>query len=202
MPDNTTSTAMTSEQARAAIEEQYKYQLDAQKAKTKGAYDQSVNTYTDQKDKADETYQPMRNQAYTENAMAEQARKENMANMGLSGAGGTSQTLQQRNQTSLLSTLGDVNRQQQDYTDNINLALSNLDTQYKSDDLALEQQNQADLNAALTAYDQWRSGYDLSNQEYELSQSNSAFDQAWALLQKKRITKDQFEVWTGIKLRR
>jgi hypothetical protein len=98
--------------------------------------------------------------------------------------------------------LGDVNRQQQDYTDNINLALSNLDTQYKSDDLALEQQNQADLNAALTAYDQWRSGYDLSNQEYELSQSNSAFDQAWALLQKKRITKDQFEVWTGIKLRR
>ena len=52
------------------------------------------------------------------------------------------------------------------------------------------------------AYDQWRSGYDLSVDQYELSRSSRIFEQAWALLQKKRITKAQFEQWTGIRLRR
>jgi hypothetical protein len=125
-----------------------------------------------------------------------------MANMGLSGAGGTSQTLQQRNQTSLLGAVGDANRQQQDFSDNINLALGNLGTQYGADTLSLEQQNQADLNAALTAYNQWQSGYELSADQLDLSKKNSEFDQAWALLQKGRITKAQFQERTGIKLRR
>lgn len=194
--------AMTPEQAAASLEKQYKSQLDAQLKKAEAAYTQNANNYRLQLDKAPEAYQAMRNQAYTQNALAEQARKENMANMGLSGAGGTSQTLQQRNQTALLNTVGDISRQQQDYTDNINLALANLGTQYSADTFALEQQNQAELNAALMAYDQWRSGYDLSADQFELSKSSSIFDQAWALLKKKRITKAQFEQWTGIKLRR
>jgi len=194
--------AMTPEQAKASLEKQYKSQLEAQLKKAEAAYTQSVNSYQAQLAKAPEAYQTLRNQAYTEHALAEQSRKENMANMGLSGAGGTSQTLQQRNQTALLKTVGDINRQQQDYTDNINLALANLDTQYRADTFALEQQNQAELNAALMAYDQWRSGYDLSVDQYELSRSSRVFEQAWALLQKKRITKAQFEQWTGIRLRR
>lgn len=196
------STAMTPEQAKASLEKQYKSQLEAQLKKAEAAYEQNVSSYQAQLAKAPEAYQALRNQAYTENALAEQSRKENMANMGLSGAGGTSQTLQQRNQTALLKTVGDINRQQQDYTDNINLALANLDTQYSADTFALEQQNQAEFNAALMAYDQWRSGYDLSADQFELSKSSSIFEQAWALLQKKRITKAQFERWTGIKLRR
>ena len=112
--------AMTPEQAAASLEKQYKSQLDAQLKKAEAAYTQNANNYRSQLDKAPEAYQAMRNQAYTQNALAEQARKENMANMGLSGAGGTSQTLQQRNQTALLNAVGDISRQQQDYTDNIN----------------------------------------------------------------------------------
>jgi hypothetical protein len=194
--------AMMPEQAKVSLEKQYKSQLEAQRKKAEAAYTQNVSSYQTQLAKAPEAYQALRNQAYTENALAEQSRKENMANMGLSGAGGTSQTLQQRNLTALLNAVGDINRQQQDYTDNINLALANLDTQYSADTFALEQQNQAELNAALMAYDQWRSGYDLSVDQFELSKSSRIFEQAWALLRKKRITRAQFEQWTGIKLRK
>ncbi len=218
------------------IDEQYRKQLEAQQTKLGAAYSQNRAGYEKQLADAPEQYQAMRNQAYTDNAMAEQARKENMANMGMSGAGGTSQTLQQRNQTSLLDTLGATSRQQQDYTDNINLALGNLKTQYDADSFALTQQNAADLIGAQNAYSQWQSGYDLSKDQlalnrdqfglsqeqfgltkeqfgltqdqfgltrdqFGLTQQNSKFDQAWALYQKKLITKKQFEQMTGYNLK-
>lgn len=184
------------------IDDQYGAQLAAQKKKLEAGYGQGRQNYGKQMADAGDQYQGLRNQAHTGNAMAEQARKENMANMGMSGAGGTSQSLQQRNQTALLNTVGDVNRQQQDYTDNIKLALGNLTTQYNADVYSAEQQNAADKMAAQTAYGQWQSQFDLSQQQFDLTKKNSEFDQAWALLQKGRISKDQFEKRTGIKLRR
>jgi len=180
----------------------YSDQLKAQTTKIDAAYKQNKATYDKQLADAPEKYQGIRNQAYTENAMSEQSRKENMANMGMSGAGGTSQTLQQRNQTSLLNAVGDANRQQQDFTDNINLALGNLNTQHSADKLSAQQQNQADINAALSAYDQWSSDHDLNVKQLEQTKKNSTFDQAWALLQKGHITRATFEDWTGYKLRR
>ena len=192
----------TAKDWKKTIDDQYKAQLAAQKKQLQSNYGQSRQNYGKQMAEAGEQYQGLRNQAHADNAMAEQARKENMANMGMSGAGGTSQTLQQRNQTAMLNTVGDANRQQQDYTDNIKLALGNLTTQYKSDVYSATQQNAADKMAAQTAYNQWQSQYDLSQDQFELTKKNSTFDQAWALLQKGRISKDEFELMTGMKLKK
>ena len=183
------------------INDQYKNMLEAQKTKLDAAYQQNKTAYNKQLSDAPEQYQGIKNEAYTNNALAEQTRKENMANMGLSGAGGTSQTLQQRNQTSLLNTLGDASRQEQDYTDNINLALGGLTTQYNADTLSAEQQNAAELSGAIVSQGQWQSGHDLSQQQYEQSQKDSVFNQAWSLYQKRLITKKQFEQLTGYKLK-
>ena len=196
------STSTNTKAGKKKIDDQYAAQLAAQKKQLESNYGQDRQGYGKQMAEAGERYQGMRNQAYTDNAMAEQSRKENMANMGMSGAGGTSQTLQQRNQTALLDTVGAANRQQQDYTDNIKLALGNLTTKYNADVYSAEQQNAADKMGAQTAYGQWQSQYDLSQEQLELSKKNSTFDQAWALLQKGRITKSEFELKTGIKLRR
>jgi hypothetical protein len=195
------STTTTPPDQTGNIKQTYKDQLAAQQTKTNAAYDQNVAGYNKQLADAPEQYQSMRNQAYTENAMAEQSRKENMANMGLSGAGGTSQTLQQRNQPSLLSAVGDANRQQQDFTDNINLALGNLGTQHKAENLALVQQNQADLNAALTAYDQWKNGYQLDVEKFETEKKNSEFDRLWTLYKNKNIGIGQLEDLLDMKLK-
>ncbi len=183
------------------INDQYKNMLDAQKTKLDAAYQQNKTAYNKQLSDLPGQYQGIKNEAYANNALAEQARKENMANMGLSGAGGTSQTLQQRNQTSLLNTLGDAARQEQDYTDNINLALGSLTTQYNADTLSAEQQNAAELSGAIVSQGQWLSGHDLSQQQLDLSRKDSAFNQAWSLYQKRLITKKQFEQLTGYKLK-
>ncbi len=183
------------------IKKQYQAQLKAQTKQLESGYGQNRQNYGKQMAEAGEQYQTVRNQAHAGNALAEQARRENMANMGMSGAGGTSQTLQQRNQTALLDTVGDANRQQQDYTDNIKLALGKLTTKYEADVFSAQQQTAADELAAKTAADQWQRQFGLSQQQYDLSQKNSAFDQAWTLYQKRRITKQQFEQMTGYKLR-
>ncbi len=173
------------------IDDQYAAQLAAQKKQLESNYGQGRQGYGKQMAEAGEQYQGMRNHAYADNAMAEQARKENMANMGMSGAGGTSQTLQQRNQTALLDTVGDANRQQQDYTDNIKLALGNLTTQYNADVYSAQQQNAADKMGAQTAYNQWQSQFDLSQQQFEQEQLNNKFNQYMTLYQNRRIDKKQ-----------
>ena len=181
----------TSTNGQKKIDEQYAAQLAAQKKQLESNYGQGRQGYGKQMAEAGEQYRGMRNQAYADNAMAEQSRKENMANMGMSGAGSTSQTLQQRNQTALLDTVGAANRQQQDYTDNIKLALGNLTTKYNADVYSAKQQNAADKMGAKTAYGQWQSQFDLSQQQFEQEQLNSKFNQYMTLYQNKRLDKKQ-----------
>lgn len=75
------------------IEEQYEQSLAAQKAQLKAAYERNTSAYQKKLNEAAVQYGQLKNEAYVNNALAERARKENIANMGLSGAGGTSQTL-------------------------------------------------------------------------------------------------------------
>ena len=117
------------------INQRYESELRARQAKIDAAHEQEAAAYQAQIEKAPQQYDKIRKQAYTSNALADRSRRESMANMGLSSAGGTSQTLSQRNRNTLLSTLGEATRQQQDYTDNINLALSNLNTKYNADSM-------------------------------------------------------------------
>ena len=184
------------------IEEQYLKELAAQKAQLKAGYDQNAAAYQKQLGDAAAQYQQLKNDAYVNNALAERARRENVANMGLSGEGGTSQTLQQRHTAMLLGMLGDASRQQQDYTDNVNLALINLASKYNADMTGLEAQNSSALNEALIKQNQWQADYDLEARKMQEDEQQSVFKQAYNLYLKRLITAAQFKAMTGISLKK
>ena len=184
------------------IEEQYEQTLAAQKAQIKAAFDQNTSAFQKKLNEAAVQYGQLKNEAYVNNALAERGRRENIANRGLSGAGGTSQTLQQRNTAALLGTLGDVSRQQQDYTDDVNLALANLATQYGADVTSLEASNAAKRNEALIKQSQWQADYDIDWHKMLQDEQQDTFKQAYNLYLKRFITAAQFQAMTGIALRR
>lgn len=184
------------------IEEQYEQTLAAQKAQIKAEFDQNTSAFQKKLNEAAAQYGQLKNEAYVNNALAERGRLENIANRGLSGAGGTSQTLQQRNTAALLGTLGDVSRQQQDYTDDVNLALANLATQYGADVTSLEANNAAKRNEALIKQSQWQADYDMDWHKMLQDEQQDTFKQAYNLYLKRFITAAQFQAMTGIALRR
>ena len=211
---------MTPEQQ---IKNRYLETRKAQKAQIDAAYLNQKSSYQKQIKDAPGTYQPLRNQAYVNNAMAERGRREQMANMGQSAAGGMSQTLQQRNTNQLLNTVGDATRQQQGYIDNVNLALGNLKTQRSADIASARSQSMAGMNADLLSQNNWQQNFDAQRaaeqqaqqrwqseydtgqqrwqQEYETSQKNAAFDQASALYLRGLITAKQFKTMTGVEVK-
>ncbi len=184
------------------IEEEYEQTLAAQKAQIKAEFDQNTSAFQKKLNEAAAQYGQLKNEAYVNNALAERGRRENIANRGLSGAGGTSQTLQQRNTAALLGTLGDVSRQQQDYTDDVNLALANLATQYGADVTSLEASNAAKRNEALIKQSQWQADYDMDWHKMLQDEQQDTFKQAYNLYLKRFITAAQFQAMTGIALRR
>ena len=184
-------TDMSSKSSQEWIDEQYRKTADAQKKKLDADYDISQRGLESQRDKVDETYQPLRNEAYVNNALAEKARKENMANMGLSGEGGTSLSLQQRNEGNRLSTLGDISRQQQGYGDEIDMALANLNTTYNASVGSVDADTEAQRIAAQLAQGQFEDNYALSEQQLRISQGGAKVSQVMELYKKKLITKKQ-----------
>lgn len=134
-------------------------QLDGQYIKTKAELENQLNKTSQ--------YKGMRNQASANHAMQERARKEQMANMGMSGAGGTSRTFQQRNTNNLHNQIGSINQQEQDYKNNVNLALGNLKTQYDSNLASINAQNNAQRNAELLSDDQWYQGHALQKDQFD-----------------------------------
>lgn len=178
-----------------AIDQRYDNLAQAQIAQLKAQYEQNLAGYQSQLNSAPAQYQSLRNEAYVNHALMERARRENMANMGLSEAGGRSQTVEQRNTNRLLGTLGDVSRQQRDYSDNVNLALANLGVQYSADLAGISANTEAQRNAALLEQQRWEA-------QQAQSQANSVFDQAYKLYRKRLITAAQFTAMTGVKLRK
>ncbi len=184
------------------IEEQYEQTLAAQKAQIKAAFKQNTSAYQKKLTEAATQYGQLKNEAYVNNALAERVRRENIANMGLSGGGGSSQTLQQRNTAALLGTLGDAARQEQDVTDNVNLELANLATQYGADVTSLEASNAAMRNEALIKQSQWQADYDMDWRKMLQDEQQDTFEQAYSLYLKRFITAAQFQAMTGVALRR
>lgn len=181
--------------ASESIKSYYDNLMDAQKAQLLAQYEQNYAQLQKQLERAPEQYQVLKNEAYVNNALAERARRETIANMGLSGTGGTSQSLEQRNTGSLLRTLGDVSRQQQDYSDNVNTALFNLGAKYKADLSGIEEKTALERIAALAQQARFEA-------QYEQARLKNVFDQAYSLYKKGLITAAQFTEMTGISLKK
>ncbi len=166
-----------------------------------GQYKSQLADYEKQKKDAPKAFDPLRNEAHVNAQMAERSRKESMANMGLSGAGGMSQTLQQRNVNTLLSTLGGISRQQQDFSDNVNFALGQLATQYDAGTNSINAQIESEKGRAYLDQSNWLKNFGLQQDQYNLAVGDSTFNKALELLKRKSITKKEFEKMTGIDIR-
>jgi hypothetical protein len=175
------------------INEQYANTLKVQTDKLKADNTVNENNLNSKLQQADSTYQPLRNEAYVNTALAERTRKENMANMGLSGEGGTSLSLEQRNTGNLLSTLGDISRDQQGYEDEIDLALANLKTTSDANLSSITADVEAQRLAALLSQDQFEQNYGLSEKSLEETMSSNLLNQYIELSKAGRITKGEFE---------
>lgn len=191
----------TPPQWKTTVDDIYENSRTSQMAALQGQYDNQKLDYESQKSKAPEKFNPLRNEAYVNTEMAERSRKESMANMGLSGAGGTSQTHQQRNINTLLSTLGGISRQQQDFTDNVNFALGQLGTQFDANKRSINAQIDSEKSRAYLDQGNWEKNYGLQKGQLDLSISDSTFNKAFELLKSSRITKKEFENMTGIDIR-
>ena len=126
------------------------------------------------------TYQPQRNEAYTQNMADQRTLRERMANYGLSAGGGTSSKLENRLTNSLQSNLTGVNLAQQNYVDQQNNSLAQLQAQNQSNVADITAQNQLGMNTAL------------------LNQQNTDVSNYLNLYLAGRISKSQFQSLTGI----
>jgi len=154
-----------------------KNMYDPQRTAVNSAYNATAGDLNAQITNAPATYQPARNDAYTTALQQQRLYNENMANMGYSGAGGMSQTLQQRASNNLQSTLGTINTSQQEY---INGLASELRNAAVTRDTALAGV-EADKGSALIG---------------AASAEQSRYDQLYAA---GFITAEQYEQKTGIK---
>jgi len=157
--------------ANKTIDDRWKSTTKAQTAQRSAQHQAEKANIQSQVGKTQRQYDSMKNQAVTGHRMQERTRRERMANMGLSGAGGTSRTFAQRNRNNLNNQLGSVAQQRQDYTNNVNTALSNLDRQYNADVSAISAQNNAARNAEQLAHSQWQAGHNLQQQQLRNSQN-------------------------------
>ena len=180
--------------------DQYQQLIDAQKAQLEAAYNKQVGDYNSQRQQSESDYRSLMNQAAAANAMQERARRESMANMGLSSAGGTSRTHAQMANNNLSNQLGSIKLQQREYNEEVDTALADLASQYNADSQNVSASIGAQRLNDQLAYEQWKSGHELQSDQFEWSMENAKLNQLIDLLRSKKISKKQFETLSGIKL--
>ena len=161
---------------------------DQQQAAAQAQYNNTMAGYDAQAAQLPTQYQAIRNQAYTDNAMAGRSLAERLANKGYSGGGGMSQTLNQRIQSTLLNNVNAANIGQQNALDALNLQRGAAQSQLAGTlaDIGL---NRANAIQTLNQYlDQQAS-----------AERQAALDNANKLYAGGIITAAQYEQMTGIK---
>ena len=178
--------------------------LDANVEKEKG----QLNS---QRDKAGVEYRGLRNQATATHAMQERARKESMANMGLSGAGGTSRSFQQSATNNLNNQIGSIKLQERQYGEEVDRALRDIQSKYSAEVNSILANNNLQSTTQQIQSDQFKAGHDLAaaqyntgldqwNKQFGWTKENTKISHLIDLLKAKKISKKQFEAISGMKL--
>lgn len=154
---------------------------------TQQAVQQQQKTIDDSK----YTYQPLQNQAYANNLSNQRTLRENMANMGMSGGGGKSLTLENKLASSQQNTLANIALQQQQLIDNAKTQIAQLQ--------AAGETAKASATAELTL----QKIQALSNEAWKQKQFDQSAQQGdiqnyMNLYLNGRITAAQFKALTGI----
>lgn len=200
--------------------------LAGQTAAQQKSYEAAQEPYKYNLSQAQSIYQPARNELYTQNATAERALREQLANIGASGSSGYSQRSQQQLAQALQSGLTSTDLEQQAYIDEQNRGLTQLGTENEAALLKLQSENaynktqaMADLEAKLM-----QSGIDidtelgqqiaslalgessalsqneLARMQAEQSQKNTDLSAYLNMFLAGRISKSQFIEKTGMEI--
>lgn len=160
------------------IKDYYDKQLQSGLESAQKSYEASKTPYEYNISQANSAYQPKRNDLYTQNMADQRTLRERMANYGLSG--GMSNKLANRLNNNLQSNLTGVNLAQQNYINEQNNNLAQLDAKNQSNIADITATNRLNMNTTL------------------LNQQNTDTSNALNLYLAGRITKTQFKNLTGI----
>ena len=174
-----TATTLPSEEE---IKSRYLTALEANKAKNESLAASEKQLIQDEINSLNQKYQPMSNEAYLTTAKTQRQNAENLANMGLSADGGTSQTLKNRSQTQLLNELGTIKRQETNERTEKENKIKEIDASTAAKNAEIEQEASEDLASELK------------------KAKERIYSVALTLLNKKYITKKQFEEMTGLSI--
>lgn len=145
-----------------------------------------------------QNYTTQRNDAAVNSALQKKALQENMANMGLSGAGGTSQTMQLQRANNLNSNLASIGTAEQNAINDLNTQRQQSELQITSDEIAAIAKLRAAEQAELFAQDQFNRQQDQLDRQLEFNENQAKIDNAMKLLSANKITAEQFKTMTGI----
>lgn len=191
------------------IKKMYDDMLGRQKAAGAAQTQAGVSQYEQQKQKIPKAYDPLRDEAYLNDQTAMRQQRERLANMGLSGTGGKSMTLESNRQAGLQNTLGDISRQQQSALDEIDNQIANLKAQGNFTEAQMVADNAKQMyDALMNNYQsnrsfaeqqrQYNESQGLQKQQLDLQMQSDKFNQAWALYQSGKMSAKNFEKITGI----
>ena len=213
-------------QQKTSTSSAYDTLLSGQTAAQGKRYEAAQEPYKYNMSQADTMYQPVRNELYTQNSVAERALRERLANIGASGSGGLSQRKQQDLGLALQKGLTSADLEQQGYIDEQERGLTQLGYENEAQLLDITSQNEysksqalADLEAKLL-----QSGIDMDSDlgkqiidltmgessalsqnelakiQAEQSQKNTDLNMYLNMYLNGRISKQQFRDMTGMEI--
>lgn len=192
------------------ISETWQGLTDSQIAMANANMEKEKGTLDSQRSKAANDYRGLLNQASANHAMQQRAQRESMANMGMSGGGGTSRTLAQSAANNLNNQIGGIKLQEREYNEEVERALRDIQNQHSAQVQNITANNNVQMTSQQMQSDQWQadhnlaaaqynSGLDQWNKQFGWEQENAKLNQLIELARIGKIAPDQFQAMTGIK---
>jgi hypothetical protein len=205
MPVNPARLGATSPYENHAIKGMYDSALGMRKDAINAGVEAGRLGYQRQIEQAPTTYQPLRNEAYTNDQMAQRTLRERLANMGMNATGGKSLTLENQRAMGLQNRLGDINRQQQKFIDDANFAIKELEAQGRYQE-AQAVADSANSQIGTMIEDRWRNTendwrkteYEEDQRRYEQDRKDADTDRYYTMFLNGNLTAKQFKAKTGM----
>ena len=154
--------------------------LDARMKAIQTGVEAGKQQYQRQIDNAAKEYDPLRNEAYTNDQRTQRQQQERLANMGLSATGGASMTMESNRAMSLQNRLGDISRQQQKLVDDANFQINQLVAQGKVDEAKAVSEETDKLNQQLVDDYYKTRDYKLQQDQFGYQKErDTTTDQQW-----------------------
>ncbi|MGI5850414.1 MAG: hypothetical protein ACOX8Q_10205, partial [Christensenellales bacterium] len=173
----------------------YDKSLATGKKHIKAAHDAAKAAYNNQLEETAAEYRALENEAYVNKALQDRAACDFAADTIVGGE--LPLTVKQKGTSDLQNVLGKIKRQHHDFTDNVNLALRNLDMRYQADMESLEAKNAAEKSAAQLSWGQFDADHELRTRRLEQAGKDSMNERAYSLYTKGMIDSAQFKALTG-----